>query len=336
MRMESPLNQRLRRSPPDVVYTPIDVTSLKDTDTAGVTRKSTEITKQVVTERLATSFRNELERLGSGYLKVQVQPVGGSRGALYHQLILQDATSVSLARVASEGEARALSIAAFFAELSTASDESAILFDDPVSSLDHRWRDNVARRLAEEAEDRQVVVFTHDIVFLLALERWCETHGVELKHQHLRRENVGAGVSSPEMPWLAMRVRDRIGALKNMWQRADKIHRTGDRQEYEAEAVRIYGLLREAWERGLEEILLGGVVERYRPSVQTKRAGQLADITGKDCSELEEGMTKCSRWLPGHDQAAAEHVSVPEPSELKTDIAALENWVSTIRKRRPG
>ena len=31
MRMESPLNQRLRRSPPDVVYTPIDVTSLHRT-----------------------------------------------------------------------------------------------------------------------------------------------------------------------------------------------------------------------------------------------------------------------------------------------------------------
>ena len=29
MRMESPLNQRLRRSPPDVVYTPIDVTSFE-------------------------------------------------------------------------------------------------------------------------------------------------------------------------------------------------------------------------------------------------------------------------------------------------------------------
>ena len=28
MRMESPLNQRLRWSPPDVVYTPIDVTSI--------------------------------------------------------------------------------------------------------------------------------------------------------------------------------------------------------------------------------------------------------------------------------------------------------------------
>ena len=28
--MESPLNQRLRRSPPDVVYTPIDVTSTSE------------------------------------------------------------------------------------------------------------------------------------------------------------------------------------------------------------------------------------------------------------------------------------------------------------------
>ena len=30
MRMESPLNQRLRWSPPDVVYTPIDVTSIEE------------------------------------------------------------------------------------------------------------------------------------------------------------------------------------------------------------------------------------------------------------------------------------------------------------------
>ena len=48
MRMESPLNQRLRWSPPDVVYTPIDVTShgtstitLRATDKAGATVETT-------------------------------------------------------------------------------------------------------------------------------------------------------------------------------------------------------------------------------------------------------------------------------------------------------
>jgi hypothetical protein len=38
---------------------------------------------------------------------------------------------------------------------------------------------------------------------------------------------------------------------------------------YETEANYLYGLLREAWKRWLEEILLGGVVERFRPDVQT-------------------------------------------------------------------
>jgi len=92
--------------------------------------------------------------------------------------------------------------------------------------------------------------------------------------------------------------------------------------------------LREAWERGVEEVLLGGVVERYRPGVQTQQVAQIADITAEDCKNVETAMTKCSKWLPGHDQAAAARADIPEPAELKADIEALENWVAAIRKRR--
>jgi len=45
-------------------------------------------------------------------------------------------------------------------------------------------------------------------------------------------------------------------------------------------------------------------------------------------------MKKCSKWLPGHDQAAAARAAVPEPDELKADIDVLENWVAAIRRRR--
>lgn len=38
--------------------------------------------------------------------------------------------------------------------------------------------------------------------------------------------------------------------------------------------------------------------------------------------------------LPGHDQAAAARAPVPEPTELKDDIEALEKWVASIRIRR--
>jgi len=81
-------------------------------------------------------------------------------------------------------------------------------------------------------------------------------------------------------------------------------------------------------------VLLGGVVERYRPNIQTQQVAQIADITAEDCKTVEAAMTKCSKWLPGHDQAAAARAPVPDPKELSADIDALENWVGAIRKRR--
>lgn len=307
---------------------------LRDTRTNNITRKSTEITKAVVTEKLQSSFRKELEKLKFSHVEVELQEAGGERGALYHKLILKRAPSIEVPKVVSEGEARCLSIAAFFAELSTADDPSAILFDDPVSSLDHKWRSIIARRLVEEAKTRQVIVFTHDIVFLLALHREADKSGVNLQDQHLSRERIGAGVCSAELPWVAMKVKKRIGVLKNDLQENRKLFKTGSRQEYERNATLIYGRLRETWERAFEEVLLNGMVERYRESIQTQQIHSLSDITEDDCRIFEEGMTKCSKWLPGHDLAAAENEEIPSPDELEKDISSLENWVATISKRR--
>lgn len=307
---------------------------LRDTRTNNITRKSTEITKDVVTEKLQSSFRTELERLKFSHVEVELQEAGGERGALYHRLILKRAPSIEVPKVVSEGEARCLSIVAFFAELSTADDLSAILFDDPVSSLDHKWRSIIAKRLVEEAKTRQVILFTHDIVFLLALHREADKSRVDLQDQHLSRERIGAGVCSTELPWVAMKVKKRLGVLKNDLQENRKLFKDGNRQEYERNATLIYGRLRETWERAFEEVLLNGMVERYRESIQTQQIHSLSDITEDDCTTFQEGMTKCSKWLPGHDLAAAENEEVPPPDELEKDIFSLENWVSTINKRR--
>lgn len=307
---------------------------IDETRTNAITRKSSDVTRRAVTEQLARSFSEELNELKFRHVEVQMVDAGGSRGALYHKLQLRRAPGVEVSKVVSEGEARCLSIASFFAELTTAADRSAILFDDPVSSLDHNWRSNVAKRLVLESQARQVIVFTHDIVFLLVLAEKAEELGVQLKNQYLRRGQAVAGLSSQQLPQAAMKVRDRIGHLNDLWQKADKTYRDGDGEKYERDASRIYGLLREAWERGVEEVLLDGTVERYRNSVQTMRASRLADICADDCKALEAGMTKCSRWLTGHDQSAADNAPFPEPSEVKEDIKVLEDWVRAIRKRR--
>jgi hypothetical protein len=131
-----------------------------------------------------------------------------------------------------------------------------------------------------------------------------------------------------------MSVKDRIGKLRARWQAAEKIHRTSGAGAYEAEARDIYASLREAWEQGVSEILLADVVERYRHSIETQKVRDLHDITEDDCKAVDAGMTECSRWMRGHDQAPADGAPFPTPAELQGRINDLDSWVKAIRHRR--
>jgi len=307
---------------------------LEETKPTAITQKGSAVTKTVVTQRLKTSFKDELRNLGFSQVEVELTEAGGAEGVFYHRLTLTRAPGVELPKIVSEGEQRCLSIAAFFAELSTADDPSGIVFDDPVSSLDFAWRSGVARRLVKESKTRQVIVFTHDIVFLLALKQFSDDQGITALNQHVRRLPKGAGVCVDKLPWAAQSVKERIGHLKNEWQSVDKLQREGHQDTYEKEAKDLYGLLREAWERGLEEVLLGRIVERFRPGIQTQHIATIADISVDDCKAVETAMAKCSAWLRGHDQAAAARTPIPDAAELKADIDAFESWVKAIQKRR--
>jgi hypothetical protein len=112
-------------------------------------------------------------------------------------------------------------------------------------------------RSENQSASKQVIVFTHDVVFLLALKQYAEEGNFVPLDQHVRRQSNGAGVCADELPWVAMPVKGKIGYLKNCYQSAEKLSRDGNQDAYEHEAKFLYGMLREAWERALEEVLLG-------------------------------------------------------------------------------
>lgn len=308
---------------------------LDETNTTAITRKSTEVTKSAVTEQLASSFKDELKTLNFRHVEVEMVAAGGRRGALYHKIRLRRAPDTPVPKVVSEGEARCLSIASFFAELSTADDRSAILFDDPVSSLDDTWRRHVAERLVKEAKSRQVVIFTHDIVFLVALMEHAQEEDIGLQHQSLQRGFTAAGLCETGPPFDGMKVKSRIGYLKDRLQTAKTLYNDNKPSEYKEAGTHIYGHLRKTWERAVEEVLLYGVVERYRKSIQTQKVKRLHDITEDDCAALDAGMSKASQWEGGHDHAVAEGAQFPDPTEIEQDIKALDDWIKALRPRRP-
>lgn len=308
-----------------------------DTDTTAITRKSTQLTKAYVSDALCKTFEDELQALGLRHLSVVMDPTGGSKGTLYHKVEIRrpDGSAVSgVNRVLSEGEQRCIALAAFLAELTTQEGASTIVLDDPVSSLDHERREAIARRLISESSTRPVVVFTHDLVFLLSLERLAKKSSVPFSGRHLRRSTQAVGAVVGDLPWYGLPVSRRLGVLKDRHQRLAKLHKDGLVDDYTDSAWVLYGLLRESWERAVEEVLFNEAILRYGREIQTKRLEKALDVTAADYAALEAGMDRCSTFNAGHDAAPATNLQMPAPDDILKDIVALEAWISAIRKRR--
>lgn len=83
----------------------------------------------------------------------------------------------------------------------------------------------------------------------------------------------------------------------------------------------------------IEHDLLNLVVRRHDTDVQTKRLMQV-DIEDTDCARVQEGMSKCSSWMAGHDKSAALDVNRPAPHEIRNDIQELRDFGKLINDRR--
>ncbi len=297
--------------------------------TNAISLKSSELAEKIVSKELADALNREFKSLGVGTLRVSLQS-RSDKGKALHKLKLELPQSRSPGDILSEGEQRAIAIGSFLAEVGLSGGKGGIVFDDPVSSLDHRRRERVAKRLAAEAAQRQVIVFTHDIYFLCILAEEAETVSVPITTQSLIRRAEGFGVADPDLPFEGKNASKRIRALKAQQQLIAKLHKDGEEREHQKQTVDAYFRLRMTWERAVEEALLRKVVLRFRKGIETQRLAEVV-VDDNDYAEVNSGMTKCSNYA--HDKALMGGVAVPEPDELLADIMALETWRAQIEKR---
>jgi len=300
-------------------------------DTGQITKVGNELMAKAVTEQMITTLERELEDFAVQCVPLKLRNKG-DRGTTKHQLTIESGASPT--GVLSEGEQRIVAIASFLAELETAGGKLPIIFDDPVSSLDHRFRERVAARLAKEAMNRQVIIFTHDIVMLLALEDACAELGVSSIVQTVRRSALGPGQCPrpAARPWHASSTKDRIGQVKQESAGFKKLSQEGE-DKYRSAVAEVFGKLREAWERAIEEWLFNDAILRFRPSIETKRLSKVI-IETNDYVSIENGMSKCSAELTGHDKAAARNSPAPTPEDVAEAIKALEDFMETMKARQ--
>ncbi len=298
--------------------------------TNAISIKSTELVEKVVSRGLADALNSEFQLLHVGHLHVAPRS-STVKGKTLHKLTIQMPGAVSPSEILSEGEQRAIAIGSFLAEININGASGGVVFDDPVSSLDHVRRELVARRLATEALKRQVIVFTHDLYFLSILQHEAGQIGAPMQSSSLRRTPLGFGVASDTLPFDGAGAKARIGLLKNMQVDAARLHKENDEEGYAQRARQTYHRLRDAWERTIEEVLLNGVVWRFKPNISTQSLREVAVEDG-DYAAIQNGMGKCSKYA--HDGAAQAQVALPLPQELYDDIVTLETWRKSIEDRR--
>jgi energy-coupling factor transporter ATP-binding protein EcfA2 len=295
-----------------------------------ISRKSTELSSTTAKQELADALNEELQFLKVHHLRVVMKPESPG-GRTQFKLTLQLPGGGSPAAILSEGEQRAIAIASFLAEIRLGKGRGGVVFDDPVSSLDHRRRWEVAERLARESLDRQVIVFTHDIYFMLILEQKVEAVGATLTKNYIRRTKDGFGVHSEDLPFDVLGTKDRLGRLRQMLVGVRKAEKEGEEDAQRYLTAKCYGQLRLAWERCIEEVLLNGAVQRFGEGVSTQRLKGVM-VTDDDYREIDAGMTKASKFE--HDAASpVGRLPIPAPDELSADIEALAKWREVVDKR---
>ena len=302
---------------------------LSSVKTQSISLKSSEVAEKVVSNELAAALNREFKALMVGTLSVSLRS-RSDKGKALHKLKLELPQARNPAEILSEGEQRAIAIGSFLAEIGLNNGSAGIIFDDPVSSLDHRRRERVAKRLTEEAANRQVIIFTHDIYFLCVLIEEAGAAGIPITTQSLTRRQEGFGIPYAELPFEGKSTSKRVGTLRARHQTIAKLFKNGDEAAHRKETIDAYFHLRMAWERAVEEVLLRNVVLRFRKGIETQKLSGVT-VDDSDYAAVDAGMTKCSNYA--HDKAFIGGVAVPEPDELLADIEALEAWRVRIDKR---
>ena len=297
--------------------------SRKVISTRHITSKQSELFAIFVTQEYAEVFNSECEKLNANFgIEISQR---GKKGSTLKQLILKGRSPIS---ILSEGEQRAISMADFLTEIQIGEKNKGIIFDDPVNSLDHTRRQIIAERFVEESKNRQVIVFTHDITFMLALQRLSDEQSVECVVSTLRRIGNTPGIIVASLPWPACNVNERIKRLNEMVQECKKIEKSSNPDDYYFEAKKWCGLLRETWERGIEELLFNDSIQRFSPGIQTKRL-EKAKFSTSYYKEIEKGMAQCSDWV--HDQSSAINLPAPSTTKLELFLNNFKDFAKRVR-----
>ena len=286
----------------------------------GLKRGLTETSKRASTEVLNREFQ---ERFQVECAALRAPTVNldfpGREGEARRRKLLTPRHGLD--EILSEGEQKAIALADFLAEASLKPDRSPIVFDDPVTSLDHKRLRHVVDRIVELSQDRQVIVFTHDIWFAAELMARFPSDGGAYTSYVVYGASGAVGEVSEGTP--------RTDSFNDRRDRIDGIISEADKAGGEMRQALIergYEELRGACEVVAEKDLLQDVAARFRPNVKMGNLRRIrADRLPRAIERVYGVFERSCRFIPSHSQPLATLGVRPALADLRRDWEELQS-----------
>jgi energy-coupling factor transporter ATP-binding protein EcfA2 len=282
-------------------------------NTTAISRKTSEAREELVRQNFTSKFEEELKLFRKSNIKVDFN-FKTTKGS---SVISQRINSHILSDILSEGEQKVIALAAFLTELQLDISKSPVVFDDPVNSLDHKIIDEAAKRFIRLSTERQVIVFTHNILLLNSFIQQSELdtnkqNKVEIKFNSVRTNFDETGIVGDV---------EELNSYSYYISKLNAVLSTKQEGQEESKlAAEGYGHLRSAIEVSVEEDILKKTVKRYRKGVAFP---SLLRIEGKKIDDLKSSINdiyeKCCVSIDGHSSPTEIHTT-PTIIDLKNDF----------------
>lgn len=279
-----------------------------------------------ITDNYANIFNAECEVLNAPKVVRIVQ-----RNAKLSTLRKLQVAGQTPNRVLSEGEQRAISLADFLTEIQLNPSNLGVVFDDPVTSLDHLRKVDIAKRIVGLASNKQVIVFTHDLLFVNFLKNFSagseigfQCHWIETISDHV---GVISNNNSPATEGDYKTVKKATEA----WQAS----RAAEPEAREQILKEGFASLRSNYEYFIIFDLFKAVVLRFEERVSVDRLGEV--IVNPDYTEkVIAKVGLLGRYIEAHLHSDSFGAVKPTSDDLKNEIdafLALKKELKEIREK---
>lgn len=295
-------------------------------NTRHITDKEKELFERIVTTSYKEHFARECELLDCR-VPIELQTIGRS-GQTMRTLSVPGGHKPDT--ILSEGEQRAVALSDFLTEVALNPAAAGIILDDPVTSQDFERKQRIADRLAAEAKRRQVIVITHDLVFLNQLLVAAEKSAIDTLTHWIQRDGEGrpGDVALGDCP-------DTDKTYKTTQKAKDALARaqTVTGRARAAAIIAGMGALRTTLEVSVANRVLKETVRRWNEQI---RVTALRNINW-DNAKVEEICAlyeELSRFIDAHSHSDEATGAPPEIRDLEEKIVAVDALIGWARANR--